>query len=80
MTKSLLEWKHKSVFKVDWATLFSPSVTLWNEKNNIFGSVEDLFNYAHDGQENVIQAAQSLWIQDQDFVPKKEMASYLGKL
>ncbi|KAI7889892.1 Sec7 domain-containing protein [Mucor mucedo] len=78
VTKSLLEWKHKSVFKVDWATLFSPSVTLWNE-NNIFGSVEDLFNYSH-GQENVLQAAQSLWIQDQNFVPKKEMASYLGKL
>lgn len=74
-----MEWKHKSVFKVDWATMFSPSVELWND--NIFGSVEDLFNYkSTHGQEKVLNASQSLWIQDESFVPKKEIASYLGKL
>lgn len=78
VTKALLEWKHKSVFKVDWATLFSPSVKLWND-DNIFGSVEDLFSYKSTNVQ-VMDAAQSLWIQDESFVPKKEIASYLGKL
>lgn len=81
VTKALLEWKHKSVFKVDWVTMFSPSVELWKMNDNIFGSVEDLLNYnGKKGQDKVLEAAQSLWVQDEKFVPKKEVASYLGKL
>ncbi|KAI9354241.1 Sec7 domain-containing protein [Pilaira anomala] len=74
VTKALLEWKHKAGFKVDWNTMFSPSVELWNE-NNIFGSVEDLLS-----KDKVLDASRSLWIENESFVPKKEIASYLGKL
>lgn len=74
VTKALLEWKHKAGFKVDWNTMFSPSVELWNE-NNIFGSVEDLLS-----KDKVLDASRSLWIENELFVPKKEIASYLGKL
>ncbi|KAI8077034.1 Sec7 domain-containing protein [Thamnidium elegans] len=81
VTKALLEWKHKSVFKVDWATMFSPSVELWKMNDNIFGSVEDLLNYnGKKGQDKVLEASQSIWEQDENMVPKKEVAAYLGKL
>jgi hypothetical protein len=81
VTKALLEWKHKSVFKVDWASMFSPSVELWKMNDNIFGSVEDLLNYkSKNGNEEVEAAANSLWMEDEDFVPRKEIASYIGKL
>jgi hypothetical protein len=81
VTKSLLEWKHKSVFKVDWANMFSPSVELWKINDRIFGSVEDLLNYKNkNGQEDVEKATNSLWMEEEDFVPKKEIASYLGRL
>ncbi|KAI9251618.1 Sec7 domain-containing protein [Helicostylum pulchrum] len=81
VTKALLEWKHKSVFKVDWATMFSPSVELWKMNDNIFGSVEDLLSYnGKIGQDKVLEASQSIWIQDENIVPKKEVAAYLGKL
>lgn len=81
VTKALLEWKHKSVFKVDWANMFSPSVELWEMNDNIFGSVEDLLNYkSKNGNEEVEVAAKSLWKEDEEFVPKNEIASYLGKL
>lgn len=81
ITKALLDWKHKSVFKVDWANMFSPSVELWKMNDNIFGSIEDLLKYkSKQGNEEVETAANYLWIEKVDFVPKKEIAAYLGKL
>ncbi|CAO3625540.1 unnamed protein product [Mucor hiemalis] len=81
ITKALLDWKRKSVFKVDWANMFSPSVELWKMNDNIFGSIEDLLNYkSKKGNEEVEIAANNLWIEKEDFVPKKEIAAYLGKL
>ncbi|KAI9480592.1 MAG: Sec7 domain-containing protein [Benjaminiella poitrasii] len=79
ITTALLEWKHKSVFKVDWASLFSPSAEIWKLNGNIFGSIEDLINDQQRDQE-VERVSQLLWLEDEAFLPKKDIASYLGKL
>jgi D-serine dehydratase len=81
VTKALLEWKHKSIFKVDWANMFSPSVELWKMNDNIFGSIEDLLNYKNKNtKQEVEKAVHLLWLEDEQFIPKKEIAAYLGKL
>jgi hypothetical protein len=72
LTKALLDWKHKSEFKVDW--MFSPPVKLWN--GTIFGSVEEFV--IHKEAIHHEQVAQSLW--DETYMNKKEIAAYLGKL
>lgn len=76
ITKALLEWKHKSVFKVDWANMFPSTIELWKVNDKIFGSIEDLI-----GDEiQVKKTTDSLWFEDEECVPKKEIAAYLGKL
>lgn len=80
ITKALLEWKHKSVFKVDWANMFSSSVELWKMNDKIFGSIEDLIALKEDGDEQVENKARSLWAEDEECLPKKEIAAYIGKL
>ncbi|KAI7903110.1 Sec7 domain-containing protein [Cokeromyces recurvatus] len=76
---ALLEWKHKSGFKVDWANLFSPSVELWKLSGNIFGSIEDIIHESN-SQKEVKHVCHLLWMEDESFIQKKEIASYLGKL
>ncbi|KAL0145696.1 Sec7 domain-containing protein [Mucor lusitanicus] len=68
ITKALLEWKHKSVFK------------LWKMNDKIFGSIEDLIALKEDGDEQVENKARSLWAEDEECLPKKEIAAYIGKL
>ncbi|GAN08653.1 hypothetical protein MAM1_0216c08168 [Mucor ambiguus] len=80
ITKALLEWKHKSVFKVDWANMFSSSVELWKMNDKIFGSIEDLIAFKEDDDEQVAIKARSLWAEDEECLPKKEIAAYIGKL
>lgn len=76
ITKALLEWKHKSVFKVDVANMFPSTVELWKLNDKIFGSMEDLI----DDESQIKKTTDSLWFEDEEFVPKKEIAAYLGKL
>ncbi|EPB89850.1 hypothetical protein HMPREF1544_03372 [Mucor circinelloides 1006PhL] len=80
ITEALLEWKHKSVFKVDWATMFTSSVELWKMDDKIFGSIEDLVALKDDDDKQVKETVRSLWIQDEECMPKKEIAAYIGKL
>lgn len=63
--------------------MFSPSVELWKMNDNIFGSVEDLLNFKNSNisrQNEVEKTVTLLWLENEQFVPKKEIASYLGKL
>lgn len=63
--------------------MFSPSVELWKMNDNIFGSVEDLLNFKNSNtsrQNEVEKTVNLLWLENGQFVPKKEIASYLGKL
>ncbi|KAG2207998.1 hypothetical protein INT46_010364 [Mucor plumbeus] len=76
ITKALLEWKHKSVFKVDVANMFPSTVELWKLNDKIFGSMEDLI----DDESQIKKTTNSLWFEDEKCVPKKEVAAYLGKL
>ncbi|KAK4517737.1 uncharacterized protein ATC70_001079 [Mucor velutinosus] len=80
ITKALLEWKHKSVFKVDWANMFSSSVELWKMNDKIFGSIEDLIALKEDDDDQVERKARSLWAEDEECLPKREIAAYIGKL
>lgn len=80
ITKALLEWKHKSAFKVDWANMFSSSLELWKMNDKIFGSIEDLIAFKEDGEEQVEKKAHSLWAEDEECLPRKEIAAYIGKL
>lgn len=61
--------------------MFSPSVELWKMNDNIFGSVEDLLNFENSSDSvEVDKASNALWIEDESFVTRKEIAAYLGKL
>ncbi|KAI8375503.1 Sec7 domain-containing protein [Blakeslea trispora] len=69
---SILDWKNKSVFQLD--SLFSP-VNLWDDQHKIFGTVENLLLTDH--QHQVENKALLLW--QEQCIPKKQIASYLGK-
>jgi hypothetical protein len=62
--------------------MFSPSVELWKMNDNIFGSVEDLLNFKNNDSDSVEieRVSNALWMEDESFVTKKEIAAYLGKL
>ncbi|CEP08216.1 hypothetical protein [Parasitella parasitica] len=78
--KALLEWKHESIFKVDWVNMFPASVELWNMNDNIFGSLEDLIILKEDDEKLVQETANSLWLENEMHAPKKKTAAYIGKL
>jgi hypothetical protein len=61
--------------------MFSPSVELWKMNDNIFGSVEDLLNFKNDSDSaEVDKATNALWLEDESFISRREIAAYLGKL
>ncbi|OBZ83532.1 hypothetical protein A0J61_08415 [Choanephora cucurbitarum] len=66
--QSLLDWKHKSVFRID--NLFSP-VSLWNKQELIFGTVESLLLTEY--QQQAENKASSLW--EEQCNPREEIAS-----
>ncbi|KAI8366389.1 Sec7 domain-containing protein [Choanephora cucurbitarum] len=70
--QSMLDWKHKSVFRID--NLFSP-VSLWEKQELIFGTVESLLLTEY--QQQAENKASSLW--EERCNPKEEIASYLGR-
>lgn len=60
--------------------MFSSSLELWKMNDKIFGSIEDLIAFKEDGEEQVEKKAHSLWAEDEECLPRKEIAAYIGKL
>lgn len=64
-------------FNTDLSNMFSNTTELWNE-STIFGDIESLLKKPT-LQDQCQQTAEQLWNHNEQFVSKKDMASFLGK-